>query len=76
MDKKQLIAVFGGTEAELARRLGMSSQRVNLWGDTLKPREIDGVLAALMRHAASRRTPPPRPDWIPEFIWEDIQNGV
>ena len=73
MDKKTLIAEFGGTEAEMARRLGMSPQRINLWDEELNDRQMDAVLAALVRHAAGARVEPTRPAWIPKFIWDDVR---
>ena len=73
MNKKQLIAEFGGSEAEMARRLDMSPQRINLWDDELTPRQRDAVLAALVRHAAGLRVAPVCPNWIPKFIWDDVR---
>lgn len=66
MNKQQLIAEFGGTEAEMARQLGMSQQRVNLWGDTLNKQQQDGVLAALVRKSAVR------PPCIPAWMWKSL----
>jgi hypothetical protein len=66
MNKKQLITDFGGTEAEMARQLGMSSQRVNLWGETLNKQQIDGVLAALVRKAKVQ------PSCVPLSVWKSI----
>jgi len=73
MDTKTLIAEFGGTKAEMARRLGMSPQRINLWDEELTPHQRDAVLAALVRNAAGARVEPTRPAWIPKFIWDDVR---
>ena len=68
MNKQQLIAEFGGTEAEMARQLGMSPQRVNLWGDTLNKQQQDGVIAALVRK--SRGHGFKMPDWMLTALYE------
>ena len=66
MNKQQLIAEFGGTEAEMARQLGMSPQRVNLWGDTLNKQQQDGVIAALVRKSSTR------PACVPSWMWMSV----
>ena len=68
MNKQKLIAEFGGTEAEMARQLGMSPQRVNLWKDTLNKQQQDGVLAALVRKHE-------RPAYVPVWMWDCIRLG-
>jgi hypothetical protein len=69
MNKQQLIAEFGGTEAEMARQLGMSPQRVNLWGDTLNKQQQDGVIAAVVRGSKTR------PPCVPVWIWDSIAHA-
>jgi hypothetical protein len=67
MNKRQLIEEFGGTEAEMARQLGMSPQRVNLWGDVLNKQQQDGVLAAIVRKSVAR------PECIPKWMWDSLE---
>lgn len=66
MNKKQLIAEFGGTEAEMARQLGMSPQRVNLWGDELNKQQQNAVLAALVRKETVQ------PNFVPKWMWNSL----
>jgi len=67
MNKQKLIAEFGHTEAEMARQLGMSPQRVNLWGDTLNKQQQDGVLAAIVRRQEVR------PACVPKWMWDSLK---
>ena len=67
MNKKTLIAEFGGTEAKMARQLGMSPQRVNLWGDTLNKQQQDGVVAAIIRKHVQVR-----PKGMSEYVWDCV----
>jgi hypothetical protein len=67
MNKQRLIVEFGHTEAEMARQLNMSPQRVNLWKDELNRQQQDGVLAALVRN---RQT---RPDFVPKWMWDSLK---
>ena len=66
MNKKQLIKVLGGTEAEAARRMGMSQQRVNQWNKTVSNQQMDGIIGVMVRGAKVR------PDCIPIEIWESL----
>lgn len=68
MNKQQLIAEFGGTEAEMARQLGMSPQRVNLWGDVLNKQQQDGVIAAVVREHVTAK-----PKGMSEYVWDCIR---
>lgn len=48
MTKTYAIALFG-TQAELARALGISPQAVDQWPDDLKQGQIDRVIGASVR---------------------------
>jgi hypothetical protein len=74
LSKRGLIDYYGGTEASLARELGMSPQRVNLWGDVLNRQQVDGVLAALLRKEAAYLDSV-CPEGIPEYVWQCIAVG-
>jgi hypothetical protein len=67
MNKEKLIAEFGHTEAEMARQLKMSPQRVNLWKDELNKQQQDGVLAALVRNQTTR------PAFVPKWMWDSLK---
>lgn len=49
MEKAHAIKVLGGTVAEAARAIGISSSAVTQWPDVLPDRIADRVLAALAR---------------------------
>ena len=49
MRKTQAIELLGGTTADAAREVGVTSQAISQWPDELPPRITDRVLAALAR---------------------------
>jgi len=53
ISKKKVIKSFGGTIPEVSITLGMSQQRIIAWHDEMTKREIDGVIAALVRQQNS-----------------------
>ncbi len=54
MDKSEAIRLLGGSVAEAARAIGVSSQAISLWPEKLPARISDRVEAALWRrHQAS-----------------------
>ncbi len=48
MNKKEVLELFGGT-SRIARSIGISSQSVSQWPDTLTPMLADRVIAACVR---------------------------
>lgn len=61
MDKTEAIRRLGGTPAEAARRVGISTSAVSQWPDPLPQRIADRVIAAIARaEAAGKRKRSPR----------------
>jgi transcriptional repressor of cell division inhibition gene dicB len=49
MTKKQAIAIFGGSGADLGRAVGLSRGRISQWPEELEQRETDLVVGAAIR---------------------------
>ena len=49
MEKKRAIELLGGSVGSAAKAIGINSQAISQWPDTLPPRLIDRVIAALAR---------------------------
>lgn len=47
--KSKIFKQYGGTEAKVAKELGLSQQRINTWPEQMTKAQIDGVIAALVR---------------------------
>ena len=49
MKKTQAIELLGGSVGSAAKSIGINSQAISQWPDTLPPRLADRVIAALAR---------------------------
>lgn len=49
MKKTQAIELLGGSVGSAAKSIGINSQAISQWPDTLPPRLVDRVIAALAR---------------------------
>ena len=49
MEKKRAIELLGGSVGSAAKSIGINSQAISQWPDTLPPRLADRVIAALAR---------------------------
>ena len=49
MTKQEAIAIFGRTQADLARAVGVTRGRIAQWGDTLTRAQEDRVIGAAVR---------------------------
>ena len=49
MDKTKAIELLGGTVGSAAEAIGINSQAISQWPDTLPPRLVDRVIAARLR---------------------------
>jgi transcriptional repressor of cell division inhibition gene dicB len=59
MQKTEAIDLLGGSVAAAAKEIGCSYQAVDKWPDTLPPRILDRVQAALYRRQQSDQPPHP-----------------
>lgn len=53
MEKIKAIELLGGTVAKAADAIGINSQAISQWPDTLPPRLADRVIAACVRSGIS-----------------------
>ena len=49
MRKEIAIAMFGRTQSDAARALGISRQAVSQWPEELRPEQVDRVVGAAVR---------------------------
>ena len=49
MEKTRAIELLGGSVGSAAKAIGINSQAISQWPDTLPPRLVDRVIAALAR---------------------------
>lgn len=54
MLKTQAIELLGGTAAEAARHIGVTTQAISQWAELLTPKQADRVQAALWRIQQAR----------------------
>ena len=69
MEKIKAIELLGGTVAKAADAIGINSQAISQWPDTLPPRLADRVIAACVRSGiavplelTSRKAKPTAPE--------------
>lgn len=53
MEKTKAIELLGGSVAKAAEAIGINSQAISQWPDTLPPRLADRVIAACVRSGIS-----------------------
>lgn len=49
MNKHEAIQILGGSVSAAAKTIGISYQAVNKWPETLSPKIVDRVIAAIAR---------------------------
>ena len=62
MNKQDAIKLLGGTTSAAAKAVGISYQAVRKWPDTLPPRIVDRVDAALSRISRDRQPRKTKPE--------------
>lgn len=61
MLKTQAIELLGGSVADAARLIGVTSQAINQWGDVLSAKQADRVQAALWRIQQAKKRKASKP---------------
>ena len=62
MTRKEAIALFGTTQADLARALGLTRGRIAQWQEELTQAQEDRVMGAAIRLGLMRCEDPPAED--------------